>query len=165
MTDDDRLVVYYHRGEGFAMPVPRSWVLRENPQDTIAVVVAAPDEEDGFRTNLVVSVDRLEPGQTLDDWQQYAEEAAPGLLADYVLLDTELQDNGGHTVFRRLAHHVNPDGIPLTMEQWATVRGNRGYTLTATEMTMRLPNSAGLFATVAKGFGTDEDGPPDGRGR
>ena len=161
MTDDDRLVVYYHRGEGFAMPVPRTWVLREDPQEKVAVVVAEPEADDGFRANLVVTVDRLEPGQSLDDWQQFTEEVSPRLLDDYVLLDTELQDNGGFAVFRRLAHHVNHDGVPLTMEQWATVRGSRGYTLTATEMTMRLPYSAGLFATVAKGFSTDHD-EPDG---
>lgn len=154
---EDLLAMYRHSAAGFAMPAPRTWTVRENPQDQVAVAVIAPESDGDFRPNLVVTIDELEPGRTLESWQEFTESVSPQLLGEYLLLDNELLERHGHPVFRRLAHHANPDGVALTMEQWCTVRGRRGYTLTGTAATMDLQQTTGLFAAVARGFRTDQD--------
>ncbi|MGH3358955.1 MAG: hypothetical protein ACRDO7_09125 [Nocardioidaceae bacterium] len=153
----DSLKIYYHRGSGFALPAPRTWRMQEDPQDKVAVAMVAPPNGDDFRPNLVVTVDDLEPAQTLEPWQEFVESKMAEVLDCYMLLDTELLENGGFPVFRRLGHHLNADGVALTMQQWATVRGSRGYTLTTTASTMEVLRTAALFGVIAKGFSTDED--------
>ncbi|UYM07768.1 hypothetical protein [Solicola gregarius] len=154
---DEPLAMYRHARAGFALPAPRTWVLHEDPQEQVAAAIVAPANGDDFRPNIVVTVDDLEPGHTLESWQEFTESVSPQLLDQYLLIDNELLEQRGHPVFHRLAHHANPDGVALTMEQWCTVRGNRGFTLTGTAGTMDLLDSAGLFAEVARGFRTDED--------
>lgn len=157
MTTPDDLVMYRHANAGFSVPAPRDWLLQEDPQDKVAVVIVAPERGDDFRPNMVVTVDELEPGQTLQAWQDFVESINPQMLDRYLLIDTEVRTLRGHDVFRRFAHHANPDGVALTMDQWSTVRGNTGYTLTTTAETMELQQTAGMFAAIAGGFRMDGD--------
>lgn len=148
----DQLALYRDSDEGFAIPAPRDWLMRESTQDTVAVIFVAPESDDEFRPNIVVTVDDLEPGQTLEQWQEFVDSVSPQMLDQYVLIDNEITEHDGYSVYRRLAHHANPDGTALTTEQWATVRGSKGYTVTTTAATMDLKQSAGLFAAIAQGF-------------
>lgn len=157
MTTPDQLVMYHHSTAGFSVPAPRDWLLREDPQARVAVVIVAPESGNDFRPNMVVTVDDLEPGQTLHTWQDFVESVNPEMLDRYLLIDTEVRALRGHNVFRRLAHHANPDGVSLTMDQWSTIRGNVGYTLTATAETMEFQQTAGMFAAIAGGFRMDGD--------
>lgn len=157
MTTPDQLVMYRHSNAGFSVPAPRDWLLREDPQDKVAAVIVAPEDGDEFRPNMVVTVDDLEPGQSLLAWQEFVESVSPKMLDGYLLIDTEVRTLRGHDVFRRLAHHANPDGVALTMDQWSTVRGNVGYTLTTTAETMEFQQTAGMFAAIAGGFRMDGD--------
>lgn len=157
MATTDQLALYRDPDHGFAIPAPRTWLMRKNPQESIAVIFVAPPEHDDFRPNVVVTVDDLESGQTLESWQDFVDSVSPRMLDQYVVLDNENIERNGRRVHRRLAHHMNAEGTALTMEQWATVRGNVGYTVTTTAETMELHDSAALFAAIARGFHLDGD--------
>ena len=64
-----------------------------------------------------------------------------------------------------LAHHVDGAGRALTMEQWFTLDGDRGWTLTATCETWSYDEVAEVFADLAEAWrpvtglpGVDETG-------
>ena len=156
LVTTDGLMLWRHRRAGFAIPLPRDWHIQEDPRADVALIAVAPESDD-FRPNIVVTVDELEPDRTLQSWQEFTDSASEQLLDQYLLIDTEVLERHGHPIARRLAHHPNADGVALTMEQWSTVRGRLGYTVTATAQTMGLQYVAGLFAAVARGFRTDDD--------
>src|SRR5206468_177335 len=51
---------------------------------------------------------------------------------DYLLLDLERLPVAGLPGGRRLARHVSPEGVDLTMEQWFVLVDGAGITVTAT---------------------------------
>ncbi|MGB3684998.1 MAG: hypothetical protein WA991_04135 [Ornithinimicrobium sp.] len=84
-----------------------------------------------FRANLVLTVaDNADV--TFGQWQRASDEALPTLLKGYELLDLEKLRVAGHPGGRRLARHLSTEGEVLVMQQWFTVFGHLGVTLTAT---------------------------------
>ncbi|MEE6294895.1 hypothetical protein [Georgenia wangjunii] len=117
-----------------SLDVPDSW---EVHHDVRGIPLVAVEPEPGFRTNIVVTYSALGEGATLKDWQRDTDRLLPSTLEDYLLLDLEMTIVAGHEGARRLAHHASKDNKSLTMEQWVTVVGTTGITLTATCATMR----------------------------
>lgn len=133
--------------DGAAFEAPDGWdVVRPAPD---ATVVIEPDRDDGgFRANLVLTV-----GDNGDlsfrDWQNGTDVLLRRELVDFLLLDLEQLDVGGHRGGRRLAHHTGRDGAGLVMEQWFAWVGTTGYTLTATVDALRYPLIATTFDEYA----------------
>ncbi len=121
-----------HPRSGARMSVPEGWeILVAEDSDTVVALEPAADGDDGFRANLVLSVVGND-GMSFRDWQTATDETLPAMLQDYLLLDLEKRPVAGLPGGRRLAHHVSPEGVALTMEQWFTVVDGVGFTLTAT---------------------------------
>ena len=130
-----------HEDTGARLSVPAGWeVVSGGPGEVEQAVGAAlePPREGadaaapaaGFRANLVLSV----VPTTLDfrQWQVNTDLLLPQVLTDYLLLDLERLPVAGRPGGRRLARHVSPAGVDLTMEQWFVLVGGAGITVTAT---------------------------------
>lgn len=136
----------------FTPPVaPPGWVrLSQPPPATLwAAVEALPEDAPGqFRANLVLTCDDTSL-MGFRDWQVATDEVLPRTLTDYLVVDLERLEIDGCQGGRRLAHHLDGVGRPLTMEQWFTQQGERGWSLTATVETWRYDELADLFAHAA----------------
>ena len=159
-TGDGDLGGYRHPG-GMTLPLPEAWERAEDPAPGLVLVAIepehAPDDDPGFRANLVVTLDKLDDGLGLDDWQAGTERLFPTSLGDYLVLDLERLDLSGVRGIRRLAHHRTEQNSAVTMEQWTTVLphpdgGVAGWSLTASVATAQYPSLADLFAYVAGGW-------------
>ena len=66
-------------------------------------------------------------------------------LADAVRADVGLEQGVALPVWdavRRLGTYLAPDGPPVTLEQWAVLRGSTGFTCSVTVATSAWPSSA-----------------------
>ncbi|MFI7587098.1 hypothetical protein ACIB24_08500 [Spongisporangium articulatum] len=122
--------------------------MRVDPGAGVALVALEPPTGD-FRASLVVTADAL--NLNFRDWQATTDRALPAALAEYQLIDLERRPFAGADGGRRLAHHVAPGGAAVTMEQWFTVRGGVGYTLTASVGTANYANNVDVLAEIADG--------------
>ena len=139
-----------HPRSGARMSVPEGWeVLVADDSDTVVALEPAAEGADGFRANLVLSVVGND-GMSFRDWQTATDETLPAMLQDYLLLDLEKRRVAGLPGGRRLAHHVSPDGVALTMEQWFTVVDGVGFTLTATVDSWRYDQWADELSALAE---------------
>lgn len=112
----------------------------------------------GFATNLVLSM-ADNAGLSFRDWQVATDQMLPRILSDYLLLDLERCQVAGRLGGRRLAHHVAPNGVAVTMEQWFTAVDGVGWTLTATVDSSRYDEQAALFARAAAGLEIEVQAP------
>lgn len=144
------LVEYQHPKVGFTLPFPPDWEQRTDPYEGVALVAVIPEEDYGFRTNVVVTLDEV-PEMDLAVWQFSAEQLLQQGLVEFVLLDEEYVELGGRTAVRRLGHHtVGEDAV--TMEQWAFLDQGVGYTLTASADTWVYDHVAELLTAITDGF-------------
>lgn len=136
----------------FAAPrVPDGWdKLARPPAGTLWAAAEPADlaSPERFRANLVLTCDDT-AGLTFRDWQVGTEEVLPRMLDDFLLVDLERVEVDGLPGGRRLAHHVDARGRALTMEQWFTLSGERGWTLTATCETWTYDELADVLAALA----------------
>lgn len=159
---DSTLREHHHPGAGFKMGLPAGYDVELDPRPEIALAgIAADPDPWGFRTNVVVSTDALDRGMTLRAWQSGADALFERTLTDYLLLDIEHVHVGERAGVRRLAHH-NAQGRAITMEQWSTVDGTRGYTLTASVSTLAYPALAYDLAAIAATFRVEPAAAPNG---
>jgi hypothetical protein len=136
------------------LTLPAGWeVLDDDTGQTVLVAREPADTEhpDRFRANLVVTATPV-GDLSFRDWQAGTDELLPRVLTDYLPVDLEKLEVAGHAGGRRLAHHASPDGEALPMEQWFTLVGDVGHTLTATVETWRYDELADLCAAVARSW-------------
>lgn len=154
----DGLVWYRHHRTGFTLPLPPWWELREDVDQKVAMIAVEPDAGTGFRANVVVTVDEVPEGASLSDWQELNDRVSVEVMTDYLLIDEETFRHAGRTFQRRLAHHTVDETIPVTIQQWSTLAGGSGYTLTGSATTLTFSQTAGMFAAVAAGFTVESEG-------
>ena len=67
------------------LPLPEAWERAEDPAPGLVLVAIEPehdpDDDPGFRANLVVTLDKLDDGLGLDDWQAGTERLFPRVSA------------------------------------------------------------------------------------
>lgn len=144
-------------GQRFALALPRDWHVHLDSYTDVPLVGVTPEPDAwGFRTNVVVTVERLDQGTTVESWQASADQVLPTTLNDYLLLDLQPAPIGEHTGLRRLAHH-DAGGRAVTMEQWTVLDAGCGFTLTASTSTLAYPAVADRFAQIAETFGVAAD--------
>lgn len=139
----------YDDPRGFSLLVPTGWELAVDPRADTALVAVEPDRGEGFRANVVVTVDDLPPELDFTSWQATVEPMLERALGDYLLLDLERIDaepDGAST--RRLLHHLIEDSGPVTAEQWSSTRGRTGYTLTCSVATPAYDSLADVLTEV-----------------
>jgi hypothetical protein len=133
------------------VPLPAGWRELDDAAHGTAVAVESDGSEGGFRSNLVLSWAE-NADLSFRDWQVATDQMLPRMLTDYLLLDLERRQIAGRPGGRRLAHHVSPDGVAVTMEQWFTAADGIGWTLTATVDSFRYDEQAELLARAAAGL-------------
>lgn len=153
-----------HELVGCRVEVPDDWELVHSPdQQRLIVVEPERTEEAGFRANIVLTaVDN--GGLSFCDWQAGTDELMPRQLSMYLLLDLERLAVAGREDGRRLAEHVVDGRPPVTMEQWFTLVGPTGYTLTATVDSWRYDEYADFFSEIAEKLSIFEGGHPGAAG-
>lgn len=129
-----------------SLTVPASWDVRYAVE---GLPLTAVEPGPTFRTNAVLTYAALPEGMSFEDWQQMNDQALPTALEDFLLLDLERLPVAGRDGARRLAHHASEEQESLTMEQWMTVAGSVGITLTLTCDTLRYPVLHELFHEIA----------------
>ena len=158
MPDLD-LVEHRDAAGRFVLSLPSDWQLADPPGPAVPLVAAEPEPTDGgFRANVVVTLDAVTMG--FEDWQLGNDQLLAGALREYQLLDLERLPVSGHEGVRRLATHTVQDRS-VTMEQWAGLVGQHGWTLTFTVPTMRYAAMAPGLRALAETFvvTTPEDAP------
>jgi hypothetical protein len=150
-----------HPVAGFRLALPAGWEAVADPQPGVALIALEPPALADFRTNVVVTVEDV-AGLSFEDWQLGCDELLPGSLADYQLLDLERTEGGPGPGVRRLAQHSAGGTRWVTLEQWVTLAGSTGYTLTTTVATARYDACADDLAGIAASLRV---GTPDTGGR
>ncbi len=147
---------YRDQVNGFALLLPREWEQVEPPADEARLVAVEPFAGQGFRNNIVVTVDDLPDGTTLAQWQDGNDQMMLTMLDAWQLLDryTEQRPDAGDAgvVVRRLGHHSVQGGVPVTMRQVAVLHADRGLTLTTSIWTPRYPDVVHLVERIERSF-------------
>jgi hypothetical protein len=138
---------------GFAIELPPGSEVDDTVAGTAMVAVDA-GVEDGFRTNLVVTIDRVEEDTSTEDFTDASLAAMESSLQSFVLLDRGEASIAGGPAIRTLAHHDH-DGWSVTLEQWRVVAGSRGLTLSASAATLDYPEVAPTLSAAAESLTVD----------
>jgi hypothetical protein len=152
-----------HRLAACELLVPSDWQVLPGQGSTRLIAVEPPRLTDAgpaptlFRANLVLTIDDL-AGASFRDWQTGADQLLPKQLQAYQLIDLERRPVAGRPGGRRLAQHVVDGVTPVTLEQWFTMVGPYGYTLSASTDRWRCDALAELFTSVADALVVYEDG-------
>jgi hypothetical protein len=144
-------VLLEHPAVGARCTAPAGWeVVGDERAATVLALepVRAVDAERLFRANLVLTADPT--GLDFRQWQVNTDLLLPEALTDYLLLDLERLEVAGGPGGRRLARHLAPDGTDVTTEQWFTLTGGTGLTLTATVDSWRYDALADVLAAHAR---------------
>lgn len=144
---------------GFAVAVPEAWDVMADVDATTVLVAIEPDHPGSraaaFRANLVVTVDQV--GElTFEAWQRGTDQILGASLDGWVLLDLERLEVDGQPAVRRLGTYLAPDGPPVTLEQWAVLRGSTGCTLSVTVATSAWDSLADHVAALGATFSLEE---------
>jgi hypothetical protein len=148
---------YRDEVDGFALLLPREWERVDPPANEVRLVAVEPLTDQGFRTNIVVTVDDLPEGLSLGAWQDGNDLRMPTMLDSWQLLDRstdqrETADDRSQAVVRRLGHHSVQAGVPVTMRQVALIQHGRGLTLTTSIWTPAYPAVLHLVERIEDSF-------------
>jgi hypothetical protein len=145
------LMSYVHPTAGFTIPLPKAW---ERSDDTrgIALIAAAPESRGRFRSNIIVTIERLGEGVPARSWAAASIESLPLHLAAHQVVDLQETDIGGWPALRILSHYAMGVRCAVTLEQWLLVRGSLGYTLSMSVGTLDYARLSPTFDAVANGF-------------
>ncbi len=115
------------------IPLPEGWF------DASQVVAMGP-EEAGFRSSLVVSVEPVRPGETVE---QFSARMLPGVrkvAPGFILIAEQLASFGGKDgVLREYTFEV--EGTVVAQLQFYLVKSGVGLTFTYTQLAARLKDS------------------------
>lgn len=150
VTDD--VEVRLRPGVTARVPAPVGWTVHTPSVDGVALLLTAPADPGHFAANVVLATDDLPAGTSLRDWQRTVDLTLPRVLHDAVVLDLERVSVGARPGVRRLLHHVTEAGDAVTAEQWATVVGDLGLTLTTTVPTLLWADDGVALRSVAEGL-------------
>jgi hypothetical protein len=141
-----------HPSTGARLTAPTGWeVVTDEENDSTVIALEPPRQVDGraaFRANLVFTAVRT--GLDFRQWQVNTDILLSDVLTDFLLLDLEKLEVGGHQGGRRLARHVAADGVDVTMEQWFALVDGMGFTITATVDSWRYDSMADELGAHAR---------------
>lgn len=138
---------------GFAIELPPGSEVDDTVAGTAMVALDA-GVEDGFRTNLVVTIDRVEENTSTEDFTDASLAAMESSLQSFVLLDRAEASIADGPAIRTLVHHDH-GGWSVTLEQWRVVAGSRGLTLSASAATLDYPEVAPTLSAAAESLTVD----------
>jgi hypothetical protein len=138
-------VRYRHPELRFELELTDGALVRDDiPGMALVAIERETDPSSGFRANLVVTVEEVAAGTTVEAYTSSSLRVQDDLLSGHRLIDVEATAVSGAPATRTLGHHAQ-DRLAVTIEQWRLVAGVRAYTVTASCATLD-------YAAVADGF-------------
>jgi hypothetical protein len=148
----DVLEVHRHGGDGFDLPLPVGWEWRENVKGC-ALVAIEPERDDGhLRANVVVTVERLPDGESLEAWSGRSLAALAETVNRHRLLDLADVEVGGRSARRALSHYVDRAHGGVCLEQWLVPAGELGIVVSCTTAALEYDDLFELMQAVAEGL-------------
>jgi hypothetical protein len=148
----DVFEVHRHGGDGFELPLPVGWEFYENVEGCALVAREPPRDDAHLRANVVVTVERLVEGESLDAWAERSLGALAESLHRHRLLDLEAVEVGGRPARRALGHYVNRAYGGVCVEQWLVGAGELGYVVSCTTAALEYDDVFELMHAIADGL-------------
>ena len=148
----EALAVHRHGGGGFELPLPVGWEWAENVKGC-ALLAIEPDRDDGhLRANVVVTVERLEEGESLEQWSGRSLAALAETMHRHRLLDLADLEVGGRPARRALSHYVNRVHGGVCLDQWLVPAGELGVVVSCTTAALEYDDLFDLMRAIGEGL-------------
>jgi hypothetical protein len=150
MTEE--LAVHRHGGGGFELPLPVGWEWREDTGGVALVAVEPERDDDHLRANVVVTIERVPDGESLEQWAGRSLAALGETLNRHRLLDLVDVAVAGRTARRALSHYVDRQYGGVCLEQWLLRRGELGIVVSCTTAALEYDDLHDLMHAIAEGL-------------
>jgi len=148
----DALEVHRHGGDAFELPLPHGWEWYENFEGC-ALVAREPERDDEhLRANVVVTVERLEDGESLDAWAARSLGALGESLRRHRVIDLGEVAVGDREGRRALSHYVHGMYGGVCVEQWLVPAGGLGYVVSCTTAALEYDDLFDLMHAIGEGL-------------
>jgi hypothetical protein len=134
------------------MQLPPGSEVREDSEPGVAMIALDPEQRGPFRANLVVTVEELSGRFT--DVGAYTDASIADqerALDAYRVIDRAPATLRGGEGTRTLGHH-DAAGMAVAVDQWRLLKGEHGYTVTASCWALEYDTLADAFAEAAESF-------------
>jgi hypothetical protein len=149
---NDLVSLHRHGGGAFALPLPIGWDCRENVEGCALIAVEPAREDEHLRPSVVVTVEPLVAGETLDAWTARSLAALGESLHHHRLLDVQAVDVEGRDARRALSHYVNRVFGGVCVEQWLVPVGEVGYVVSCTTPALEYDDLFEVMHMVGEGL-------------
>ena len=139
---------YVHPQLGFSIDLAPGLELTEDVEG-VALVAREGVDVDGFRANLTVVVERLDPGTGLEAYVDGSLAYQGPTLSEWRLLDRAPAALGASAAVRTLGLYVY-DGLGLALEQWRAVVDDHGWVVSATCAALTYPYTTDVLTLSAE---------------
>lgn len=148
----DILEVHRHGGDAFELPLPTGWEWYENVEGCALVSREPIRDDEHLRATVVVTVERLTEGESLDAWAHRSVGALGEALHRHLLIDLGEVEIGGREGRRVLSHYVNREYGGVCVEQWLVPAGEFGYAVSCTTPALEYDDLFELMHAIAEGL-------------
>jgi hypothetical protein len=148
----DVLEVHRHGGDAFELPLPMGWEWYENVEGCALVSREPPRDDDHLRATVVVTVEELAEGESLDAWAERSLGALAESLNRHRRLDLEAVEVGGRAARRALGHYVNRAYGGVCVEQWLVPAGELGYVVSCTTAALEYDDLFEVMHAIGEGL-------------
>jgi hypothetical protein len=150
--NDDVVSLHRHSGGAFALPLPTGWECQENVHGCALIAVEPAREDEHLRPTVVVTIEPLVAGETLDAWTARSLEGLRESLQHHRLLDVQAVDVAGRGARRALSHYVNRVFGGVCLEQWLVPVEEVGYVISCTTPALEYDDLFEVMHTVGEGL-------------
>jgi hypothetical protein len=148
----DSLELHRHSVAGFELPVPAGWERTEDIEGCALVAVEPPRGDPHLRANIVVTLERVLPQESLADWSERSLAALGESLNEVRLLDVEALEVGGRPARRALSHYRHGDVGGVNLEQWLVLAGGLGCVVSCSTAALEYDDLFDLMHAVGEGL-------------
>ena len=146
------LEVHRHGGGGFELPLPVGGEWYENVEGCALVSREPMRDDEHLRATVVVTVERLEGGESLDAWARRSVDALAEALHRHLVIDLGEVEVGGREGRRVLSHYVNRVYGGVCVEQWLVPAGEFGYAVSCTTAALEYDDLFELMHAIGEGL-------------
>ncbi|MGH3322448.1 MAG: hypothetical protein ACRDN9_20190 [Streptosporangiaceae bacterium] len=147
-----KLQPYRNDEVGFSLPIPADWEVTEGVSGCAVVAVAPGEDLRHFRPNVVVTVERLPDGESLDAWTRRSREALGENLNQLQFFDTEETQIDSVPARRTLSHYLHRFHGGVNLEQWSAAKGGWGYVVSCSTAATDYDDLADVMVSIADGL-------------
>jgi hypothetical protein len=148
----DVLEVHRHGGGGFELPLPTGWEWFENVEGCALVSREPLRDDEHLRATVVVTVERISEGESLDAWAERSVGALADTLHRHRLIDVDEVEVAGRPARRALSHYVNRVYGGVCVEQWLVPAGGFGYVVSCTTAALEYDDLFELMHAIGEGL-------------